>query len=284
MARSTAEIKNQMVAEKNAQSSLSGFTSNSQTSRWGLFLWVVAQTINIFEQMMDVFKSEVEDIQASAKAGTQAWVRWMVQKFQYNATTTQVAQLNTSTLVVEYPVVNTAFQIITRVATQVTNNKTVLIKVAKSDPPTQLSGAEQTSLQGYVALWGVAGVTYQIVNEPSDKIEIAGTIFYDGQYNSVIQTAVEDALVNYLATLEFNGIVSVQDVIDAIQAVSGVLDVNLSLIKVRRDSVSYASGTTLYSLSSGINGVQYQSYAGYITEETTSSHTFADTLTYSPVY
>jgi len=284
MARSTAEIKNQMVAEKNQQSNLSGFTSNSQTSRWGLFLWVVAQTINIFEQLLDVFKSEVETIQAEAKPGTQAWVRWMVGKFQFSTAATQVAQLNTTTLVVEYPVVNTTFQIISRVATQVTNNKTVLIKVAKSDPPTQLSGSEQSALQAYVAQWGIAGVNYQIVNEPSDKIEVVGTIFYDGQYNAVIQASVEDALTNYLAQLEFNGIISVQDVNDAIQGVEGVLDVNLSQIKVRRDSISYASGTMLYQLSTGINGVQYQSYAGYITEETTASHTFADTLTYSPIY
>lgn len=284
MARSTAEIKNQMVAEKNLQSNLSGFTSNSQTSRWGLFLWVVAQTINIFEQMLDVFKSEVEAIQAEAKPGTEAWVRWMVRKFQYDAAVPQVAQLNTSTLVVEYPVVNTTFQIITRAATQITSNKTVLIKVAKSDPPIPLAVGEVTSLQSYVSTWGIAGVNYSIVNEPADKIEVVATIFYDGQYNAVIQASVEDALTNYLAQLEFNGIISVQDVTDAIQAVDGVLDVNLAQIKVRRDSISYASGTMLYQLSTGINGVQYQSYAGYITEETTATHTFADTLTYSPIY
>jgi len=284
MARSTAEIKNQMVAEKNLQSNLSGFTSNSQTSRWGLFLWVVAQTINIFEQLLDVFKGEVEAIQAEAKPGTEAWVRWMVRKFQYDAAVPQVAQLNTSTLVVEYPVVNTTFQIITRAATQITSNKTVLIKVAKSDPPIPLAAGEVTSLQSYVSTWGIAGVNYSIVNEPADKIEVVATIFYDGQYNAVIQASVEDALTNYLAQLEFNGIISVQDVTDAIQAVDGVLDVNLAQIKVRRDSISYANGTMLYQLSTGINGVQYQTYAGYIVEETTATHTFADTLTYSPIY
>jgi len=225
MARSTAEIKNQMVAEKNLQSNLSGFTSNSQTSRWGLFLWVVAQTINIFEQLLDVFKGEVEAIQAEAKPGTEAWVRWMVRKFQYDAAVPQVAQLNTSTLVVEYPVVNTTFQIITRAATQITSNKTVLIKVAKSNPPIPLAAGEVTSLQSYVSTWGIAGVNYSIVNEPADKIEVVATIFYDGQYNAVIQASVEDALTNYLAQLEFNGIISVQDVTDAIQAVDGVLDV-----------------------------------------------------------
>ncbi len=273
-----------MVAEKNAQSGLSGFTSNSQASRWGLFLWVVAQTINIFEQMLDIFRSDMESIQASARPGTEAWVRWKVRQFQYDATVTQVAQLNTTTLTVEYPIVNTSMQIITRVATQVAQNKTVLVKVAKSDPPTPLAAGEETALAAYIDLWGVAGVNYQIINEDSDKIEVAGTVFYDGQYNAVIQQSVEDALRNYLASLDFNGIITVQDVVDVIQAVPGVIDVNLSQIRVRKDSIPYSSGVDLYNLSLGVNAVQYRSFAGYVTEENTSGHTFADTLTYSPQY
>jgi hypothetical protein len=211
-------------------------------------------------------------------------VRWKVRQFQYDATVTQVAQLNTTTLTVEYPIVNTSMQIITRVATQVAQNKTVLVKVAKSDPPTPLAAGEETALAAYIDLWGVAGVNYQIINEDSDKIEVAGTVFYDGQYNAVIQQSVEDALRNYLASLDFNGIITVQDVVDVIQAVPGVIDVNLSQIRVRKDSIPYSSGVDLYNLSLGVNAVQYRSFAGYVTEENTSGHTFADTLTYSPQY
>jgi hypothetical protein len=80
--------------------------------------------------------------------------------------------------------------------------------------------------------------------------------------------------------LPFNGVISTQAVVDAIQAVEGVISVSLTRILVRKDTVAYGAGVTLYNLSTGVDAVQYQTIAGYVVEETTATHTFADTLTY----
>jgi hypothetical protein len=191
-----------------------------------------------------------------------------------------VAQLNTTTYVIEYPTINTANQILTRCAVITAPNRTVLIKVAKGNPPTPVSVGELAELQSYVETFNPAGIAFTLINDNSDKMEVAATIYYNGQYSAVIATNVVAALNSYMANLPFNGVISTQAVVDAIQAVEGVISVSLARILVRKHSVAYGAGVTLYNLSTGVDAVQYQTIAGYVVEETTATHTFADTLSY----
>jgi hypothetical protein len=230
--------------------------------------------------LQDVFKTDLETIAYNTPSNTPQWTREKVMKFQYDATTPQVASLNTTTFVIDYPTINASYQIITRCAIVTESNRKVSIKVAKSNPPVQLSVFEESSLSDYISTWVPAGISFTIINQPSDKLEVAADIYYDGQYSTVISTNVEEAINNYMANLPFNGVVSNQSIVDAIQAVSGVRNVKLTRILIRRDIVAYGSGVTLYNLSTGIDTVQYQTYAGYVEEETTSLHTFSDTLNY----
>ena len=276
MARTVAQIKQSMIDAKNADAALSGLTSTSQTAKWNLYFFIVASCIAIFEQLQDLFKIDLETIASTAAPSTPQWTRNKVLKFQ----TGDVAELNTTTFVIEYPVINTANQILTRCAVVTAPNRTVLIKVAKSDPPEPVTVGELAELQSYVETFNPAGIAFTLINEDSDKMEVAATIYYNGQYTGVITDNVEAALNSYMANLPFNGRITTQSVVDAIQAVDGVISVSLTRILVRRDTVAYGAGVTLYNLSTGIDSVNYDTYAGYVVEETTASHTFADTLTY----
>lgn len=276
MARTVAQIKQSMIDAKNADAALSGLTSTSQTAKWNLYFFIVASCIAIFEQLQDLFKIDLENIASTAAPSTPQWTRNKVLKFQ----TGDVAELNTTTFVIEYPVINTANQILTRCAVVTAPNRTVLIKVAKSDPPEPVTVGELAELQSYVETFNPAGIAFTLINEDSDKMEVAATIYYNGQYTGVITDNVEAALNSYMANLPFNGRITTQSVVDAIQAVDGVISVSLTRILVRRDTVAYGAGVTLYNLSTGVDSVNYDTYAGYVVEETTASHTFADTLTY----
>jgi hypothetical protein len=276
MARSISQIKQSMLDAKNADPTLSTLTSTSQTAKWNLYYFIVASCIAIFEQLQDIFKVELETIASTAAPSTPQWTRNKVLKYQKG----DVAQLNTSTYVIEYPTINTANQILTRCAVITAPNRTVLIKVAKSDPPTPVSVGELAELQSYVETFNPAGIAFTLINENSDKMEVAGKVYYNGQYSAVIATNVVAALNSYMANLPFNGVISTQAVVDAIQAVDGVISVSLTRILVRKDTVAYGAGVTLYNLSTGVDAVQYQTIAGYVVEETTATHTFADTLTY----
>ena len=276
MARTVAQIKQSMLDAKNADPTLSTLTSTSQTAKWNLYYFIVASCIAIFEQLQDIFKTELETIASTAAPSTPQWTRNKVLKFQ----TGDVAELNTTTYVIEYPTITPANQILTRCAVITAPNRTVLIKVAKSEPPAPVSGGELAELQSYVETFNPAGIAFTLVNEDSDKMEVAATIYYNGQYSSVVATNVEAALNSYMANLPFNGVISTQAVVDAMQAVEGVISVSLTRILVRRDTVAYGLGVTLYNLSTGVDVVQYQTIAGYVTEETTASHLFVDTLSY----
>ena len=276
MARTVAQLKQSMIDAKNADSNLSDLTSTSQTAKWNLYFFIVASCIAIFEQLQDLFKTDLEAIASSAAPSTPQWTRNKVLKFQ----TGDVAELNTTTFTIDYPTINTANQIITRCAVITAPNRTALIKVAKNDPPEPLSGTEEAELTTYIDTWNPAGISYTIINQDSDKMEVVADIYYNGQYASVIQANVVAALESYMATLPFNGQISTQGVVDAIQQVNGVSSVSLSRILVRRDTVAYGSGVTLFNLATGVDSVTYTTYSGYVVEETTSSHTFADTLNY----
>jgi hypothetical protein len=276
MARTVAQIKQQMLDAKNADPTLSQLTSTSQTAKWNLYYFIVASCIAVFEQLQDLFKVDLETIAASAAPSTPQWTRNKVLKFQ----TGDVAELNTTTFTIEYPTINTANQILTRCAVVTAPNRTVLIKVAKSDPPEPVTVGELAELQTYVETFNPAGIAFTLINEDSDKMEVVASIYYNGQYTAVIETNVNAALNNYMANLPFNGRITTQAVVDAIQSAEGVITASLTRILVRRDTVAYGAGVTLFNLATGVDSVNYDTYAGYVVEEDTASHTFADTLTY----
>jgi hypothetical protein len=276
MARTVAQIKQSMLDAKNADPTLSALTSTSQTAKWNLYYFIVASCIAIFEQLQDIFKTELEAIASTAAPSTPQWTRNKVLKFQSG----DIAELNTTTFTVEYPTINTTNQILTRCAVITAPNRTVLIKVAKSNPPVPVSVGELAELQSYIETFNPAGIAFTLINENSDKMEVAATIYYNGQYSAVISTNVVAALNNYMANLPFNGVISTQAVVDAIQAAEGVISVSLARILVRKHTVAYGAGVTLYNLSTGVDSVQYQTIAGYVVQETTAGHLFADTLNY----
>lgn len=278
MARKTEDILIQMDDEQTAQTGLSSLNNPSQTSIYQLFKGVLAQCINYFEQLLDAKKDELDALIATAAPNTEAWLQAQVLKFQYSATNPQVLSL--INYVPQYATVYTDLQIISRCAVITDLNKVVKIKVATGDTPTTLSAAQYTALYSYIDQIMAAGITFDLINLTSDKLYIEGDVYYDGQYIDEIQTNVNLAINNYLANLPFNGSVTILGIEDAIQSVSGVKDVRLSVVKARQDSTAFGSATTIYSLSSATNSRKWDTVAGYIVEETTAGQTFSDKITY----
>lgn len=274
MARSIAVIKQQLLDQKNAEPALSGLTSISQTAIWNLWFFIQASAINIFEQLQDLYKTELEDIAAAAIPNTDAWIQKKAFDWQYGDT---IQLIN---LVPTYSIINSEKKIVTRCSVITDNNRICQIKVAKNDPPTKLSSPELMSINSYYATIGNAGIAYNIISDFADKIEIVADVYYDGQYSSTIADSTKLALENYLKNIPFDGIIYVSKIEDSLQAVTGIKDVKLTAINTRRDAQGYGTGTVLYNLSTGTNARSYQTYAGYIVQETTASHTFSDTINY----
>jgi hypothetical protein len=274
MARTVAVIKQQLIDQKNATPELSGLTSTSQTAIWNLWLFIQAVAINIFENLQDTYKTDIEAIAAAAIPNTDAWVQAKAFEWQSGD---NIQLIN---LVPTYNVINSAKKIITRCSVKTDNNRICQIKVAKSDPATKLSSLELAGIQSYYSTIGNAGIAYNIVSDEADKIEIAADVYYDGQYSDTIKDATNLALNNYLKNIPFDGVIYVSKIEDVFQSVTGIKDVKLTVINTRRNAQAYGTGEVVYNLSTGTNIRLYQTYAGYILEETTTSHTFSDTINY----
>ena len=283
MARSIAVISQTMFDAKAADPNLAGLTSTSQTSTWRLWVYIVAACINVFELLQDVFRQELEALSITLVPGTPQWVQEKTFYFQYDTTIPQVISVVNTQLI--YPIVNNAYNIVTRCSVTTGSNKIVNIKVARAtsttdSTPIQLSALQESSLTSYWALIGFAGVTYKIINKASDKISISGDIYYKGQYSATIQADVIKALDEYLAAIQFDGNVKVLSIEDTLQNVIGVSDFKLTTISGRADTTPFSSRVKFFDLATAVNLRTYSTNAGYCVQETTAGQTFANTLNF----
>ena len=277
MARSIETIQATMDVEQASQTNLATLNSTSQTAIYTLWKFITSTIINYVEQLWDIYKNDLELIVASAPVGSNRWFQKKVLEFQYDATTPQVLEID-SNYAISYPIIDATKRLITRCAIITTPTKQVVIKVAKSDPPVALTTTEKNSLTGYVSDISFAGINYSVISLASDKIYIKGDVYYNGQYALTISASVITAINSYLANIPFNGSVSLLGLTDAIQSVTGVTDLLLVDVAMRADATSFSSKTYLINNKTNII-TNYKSQAGYVTEETTASNKFTDTLT-----
>lgn len=277
MARSVATIQAELIANVQADPTLAGLTSTSKRAIWRLWTFVFAVSINILEQLMDVFKTNTETTVSLAAPQTGQWLQDRVFKFQYDAVTPQIIQL--IDLIPQYPVVNAALRIVTRASVKTGLSGAVNIKVAKSEPPEALNGSELSALQSYVSLIGVTGIAYAVTSAAPDKLYIQADVYFNGGYSSIISTNVIAAIDTYLSQLPFDGSLKLTDLEAAIRNTQGVNDVVLRNVKARADSTAFASGTFLVTDNQYV-GRLWPTVAGYIVGETTTGQTFADSLNF----
>lgn len=278
MARTIAQIEAQIVAKKNTEAALAGLDSPSQTATFTTWIFIQAVAINLFEQVLDIYKTDLEAKIATAAVGSDAWLQDQVFKFQYDSVTPQVLEVG-SDWSINYPTVDATKRIVTRCSVKTTGQRVVLVKVAKSDPPVAFSGGEISSITGFLSDINPAGVNYIVQSLTADKLYLAGSIYYNGQYASVVSDAVIAAINAYLAAIPFNGSVRLLDLDMAIRAVTGVTDVVLSDVAIRADLTAFVDKTYLVQNKQTFIPL-YQTYAGYIVEETTSGETFVDKLNF----
>jgi len=281
MARTTAQIKALIVAAIQADTTLSvELTSPSAVAIWNLFAFVVAQSINILEQLVDLFKVDIEEIALRSYYGTSLWWKQQMLKFQYSATNPQVIQIINN--VIGYPIVNTDLNLITTCS--ITRSEgAIIIKTAQGAIGAYfpLTSLMLTAAQNYAEAIMPSGETPTVISINADKLYIQADIYFLGQFvSTAVKANVILAINTYLSDIDFNGTIFVAKIQDAIQGVLGVKDVVIKNITARSDAQTIATGTNLVLNGTVTNASRlYSTFAGYIIGETTASFTLNDTLT-----
>jgi hypothetical protein len=284
MARNIATIKAQIREEKNTHSELDDLKfaeeGGSKAGIGNAVAYDTAACINILEQLLDVAKDEIESSISKAGVGTVPWLRERILEFQKG----DYVAFNSSTGKVEYAIIDTVKQILTRCSVTQDGNRLVKAKVAKSDPPEKLSDSEKTELEFYIKQIQFAGTQINVVSEDPDLLYVEAQVYYDGQYSESIQTSVITALQDYCKNLSsadnFNGEVELNAVEEAIYAVDGVKRVKLIEVSARSATTGFVSRNVIFKLSTGTNNLKYPTSSGYIIEEAETGNTFTDKITF----
>lgn len=213
----------------NADTLLSDLNNPSRVAIWRLWLWLIAVGSWTVEKLFDIHKAEVTDIVSAKTPHTLRWYAEESKKFQYgygltwNGTFFSYASYQPDARIVTF-------------ASATEQGDNLVIKVAKGTTvKAPLASDELTAFKAYWAKWKDAGVKLQIVSLPADNLKIKIEVIVDrmvlNSYNKLLRDTsinpVESAIQDFGSSLEFDAILRLSKLVDAIQAAEGVIDVRL---------------------------------------------------------
>lgn len=244
MARSAEEIFNSMVAERQTLAELAALlpnynlpplgsdnpfllllkeiSSSSATAIWRLELYIAAQAAAEQEQLWDSFQTTVQAILDSQRPAVKDWYRTEALKFQDNY------ELFWNGEKWMYLADDPAARIIAQCSVIELPNGQLRIKVAKDDGSgnlVALSGAQLARFNAYMQKIKYAGTNLTCVSFSADTINTLFNFKYDAMLVlDDLKLAAKAAIKNYLKSLRFDGAVNLNAIIDALQAVPGIVD------------------------------------------------------------
>ena len=234
MARDLSTIYDQAVSARNEYLSLTEIKNSSKMSILDSFTWVVAACIWAFENILDVFKVDVAKDLQNRINGTPAYYANALLKYQKG----DQLEMNEEGTAFSYPNVTDSEdkRIITKVSySEYSENgyydKTLLLKIATGEPGDyhRIEEEDMAAIRAYMHQISFAGTHLNIVSRNGDVLIPRVTVYYDGAATSEeVYDNIEAALKQYIEELDFNGVVYVQKIIDAIQSAEHVVDVYYS--------------------------------------------------------
>ena len=235
MARSITEIKAQILSNIAGNDDLQDLNSTSSVSIFGAFAFIVAMAHFTLEKLFDIHSSQVDTAIYENKPGTARWYRNMSLAFQFGFnlltdddqfnnvgfTTEQVE----ASKIVKYCSVKESLE-----------SSRLIIKIAgeSGENLTPLTATQTTSFKYYMGEIAYAGVKLEIVNNPADKLQLIMRVYrnplvIDENGNNIITggKTVEDAIKKYIKNLPFDGELVINDLIDYLRNVDGVINVHI---------------------------------------------------------
>lgn len=232
MARTLTEIYNTAKECRNQYLQLSEFQNSSKMSILDAFTWTTSACIWAFENIMDVFKTDLARDLQNRINGTPSYYANALLKFQYG----DELQMNEDGTQFSYASVNEDKRIITKVAYSENTeegyfDKELQLKVAKGTPGhyERLDDDELIAAKAYMKQIAFAGTHYNMVSRKGDILIPRVTVYYDGAVSpNEMYANIEESLNDFITNLPFDGVIYVQKIIDAIQKADHVKDVYIN--------------------------------------------------------
>lgn len=264
MARTIAEIYDEIISIKEGTNELDELTPINETSQgflndnssgskvaiWRLWCWIFATVCWIQEVLLDKHKKEVDFAINHTPFGTLQWYHKMVLAFQLGFELVWDSERNQYIYSDVSSPAAVESRIVQRASVNVGNGQ-LQFKVANLDNevPVPLEPQEKVSLMAYLTAIAYPGTNLVLISENADDLRLDLSIYFnplvlnpDGSLVADSSTyPVVNAVNLFVQQLPFNGRLIIQKLIDAIQAVDGVMDLELHLVEARYGSLPYSS-------------------------------------------
>ena len=268
--RTTEQIKKEMTDAVLADATLCtafGLNPNqewdgqvSSVSILNLIIYIVAMAARTVEWLHEQFKAEVEGRIAAALPGTVSWYWNKIMAFQYGHALNDMGV---------YDQDDPEARIVKHCAVFEADNG-IIVKVNKgADTYEPLTATELEALKAYLAAVKFAGTRIVTYSDPSDQLTLQLNIWrdpmvLDASMNRITDGSpvILDAVTDYLNGIAYGGVFNKTKLIDAIQAVEGVLDVT-----VKTGSIYCPGDGTTHDFGSFAQN--FRSYGGHFVTDAT---------------
>lgn len=235
MARTVEQIHQEILSNIAQNEYLATLNSSSKVAIYRLFAYVVAMSIWVLETLYDKHKIEMDGLILEQKSGTANWYKNLAMRFQfgfdlvtdsdkYNNTGIDDEVIEASKIV-KYCSVKRSFE-----------SSRLIIKIAsqEGDNLIQLTPQQLESFTQYMDETGYEGDKLLIVNNPADLLQLNMVVYRDPlvlDFNGMsilnANKPVELAIRQYLKELKFNGEFVVNDLIEKLRTVPGVINAHI---------------------------------------------------------
>lgn len=266
MARTITSIQQEQFSNIAADENLAGLTSTSKVSIWRLFVFVVAYSIWILENLFDTHKQEVDAIIEAKMPHRPSWYRTKAKEFQYgfdliedtdnfDNTGYTSEQIEASKIIKYSAVTKNGGQLLIKIASEVGG---VLAPITTP---------QKAAFDAYIEEIADCGVKYLVINKQPDILLLTLQVFYDplvlnenGMSIVYGNYPVQEAIQEYMKELPFNGELVLAHLVDKLQLVEGVRIPNI----VNAETQIYDAGTDAYLAAQPIT-VKTVPDSGYFT-------------------
>lgn len=226
MARTIAEIQQQIIDTKEADTTLNAYVwSTSKVAIWRLWTHVVAVCIWTLENLFDKHKAEVAQLLSAQRPHSLQWYVNKARQFQYGVLLPDGSDTYATTT--DDPAV-----MIVKYAAAVELPNMIRLKVARQGALSLegLGSAEQAALKAYMGRVKDAGIRLQVTSAEADNLLLVLKIYYDplvlmsdgSRIDGTATEPVKDTVKTFLSDLPFNGVFILNKLIAALQAIDGV--------------------------------------------------------------
>ena len=231
----------------------------SKVSIENIWFSIVASAIWVLESLFDAFREDVDAKISTAVLASIPWYHKIALEFQYG----DQLVFDEETQQFVYPEIHPNKQVVKYAACRdVGGGVYVLAAGAYSNgTPVALGADVLTAFESYLNQRKPAGVIVEVGSYAPDRVRVFADVQYNPQFINAAGELVEDASVRpvddairaYLRSIEYGGVLNKTALVDAIQAVPGVVDIMLNRVVVRSD---------ISSSWSDVVGNNYESYSG----------------------